>query len=283
MSSTLQVIAGGTCGTCVSPLQDRKSRLTTSFGIVIDQMGIIIDHGYGILNVVPEFRRRNVENVIILQTHFHMDHIAGLSMNPYFFDRHLKSLSVWAPGRAGFNDAFDQAFSEQRWPLCPPRPNIHHFMDLLDPDSLPFGIRAFALNHPGGSVAYRIPHPSGDVVIATDHEPNGITDASYARFVSGAGLLIADIQYRQSEYDGEVGIGGAEALSRRDWGHATPELLLEVLGKCEQLPRTLWVTHHDPMRPERDLCRFFEEVDTVFGNAGVSEIGFIEDGDTFDR
>ena len=103
-------------------------------------------------------------------------------------------------------------------------------------------------------------------------------DRAYADFVDGAAVHVVDIQYRQSEYDGIVGIGNVPAMSRKGWGHSTPELLRDVLELCTHPPKKILITHHDPNRPALDFRPFLLEAQKVF--AGVcDDVSLLLDGE----
>jgi hypothetical protein len=177
---------------------------------------------------------------------------------------------------------FDKAF----WPVRPEdfkidAPPFHNIMGASH--DLPEFISTMTLNHPGSSQAYRIHHELGDIVIATDHEPgNPDIDAAYAKFVSGAKFLVADIQYSAKEYLGEVGIDKGPAMPRKNWGHATPEMLFGYIRTCEKQPENILVTHHDPSRNGYDLAAFGETIERAAAAYGItSTVCMAEDGVIF--
>mgnify|MGYP001559652217 CR=1 FL=1 len=283
---SFSVITGGTCGSNPS-IHEGRPHLTTSFGITHGTDGIIIDNGSGVQNVVRYLQKNNVERVFMLQSHLHADHTDGLPQNSYLFQNKVKVQGIWAPVCEGadFVTVWGQRFAPHIWPVRPETfgigmPTLYPLTaNLENSQFLPLGITAIRLNHPGGAVAYRIPHKRGDIVIATDHEPTKETNESYASFVSGARLLIADLQYRDSEYQGEVGIGGGPAMKRVGWGHATPKLLAAALAGCQPLPKEICITHHDPNRSAGDLDDFSGEVFKSFDGLGINVTSFADDGE----
>lgn len=259
--------------------------LTTSFGIVVGDAGIFIDNGGGIIHVAELFRAMEIKKVYGLQTHFHMDHMLGIQNNGMLFRKNLVD-TIYAPTFPGkkFRELFDASFDSQGWPIGPKTFGIeHHILD-FEPGGyigdILMGVRTLPLNHPGGAVAYRIALPFGDVVIASDTELVGEESTkAYAEFVSGARILYADVQYRTSEYAGEVGIGNGPAMSRKNWGHSTPEMLGYALSKCESAPRIVLAGHHDPSRNDQDLRVFEKEtVETLKGLR--SEVRFARECDS---
>jgi hypothetical protein len=122
-------------------------------------------------------------------------------------------------------------------------------------------VKTLPLHHPGGCVGFRFEMPGAVVVVATDYEPPADPDPEVVEFFDGATLLLADMQYRDAEYAGEIGIGGDPntAMSREGWGHAPPSRLLPMLLCCPRLPRQVRIVHHDPKRPDTDLQLFCDE------------------------
>ena len=261
-----QICFGGTCGSYESP-HNRRSRLTTSLGIAWrKKIGIVVDHGSGIVNTVQFLTEAGVRAIIVLQTHPHNDHVHGLPMNRFYFQKKIPVLGVWSPQCCGksFLDVWETAFNKANWPCRPEdtgfaRPEFFTITgDMTIPILEDLVVTTLALNHPGGSLAYRIHDEKGDdIVIATDHEHgNAESDMQYAAFVNGAVLLVADAQYEPREYSGMVGVGREPPHSLRGWGHSTPSLLLNCISMCEQSPKKVLITHHEPTRTGPDMDRY---------------------------
>jgi hypothetical protein len=147
-------------------------------------------------------------------------------------------------------------------------------------------VRTLPLRHPGGCVGYRFEIPGvGVVVIATDYEPSLDSDQNVVDFFDGAMLLLADMQYRDAEYRGEMAIGDfGAAMSREGWGHATPDRLLPLLKACPRLPQRVRVVHHDPKRPDTDLQLFCDESTLQLedhSNGQRTDFQFAKEGEMF--
>jgi hypothetical protein len=123
-------------------------------------------------------------------------------------------------------------------------------------------VHTLPLQHPGGCVGYRFEIPGvGGIVIATDYEPDPEPNPDVVNLFDGAALVLADMQYRDAEYRGEIAIGenAARPMNRQGWGHATPDLLMPILTACPRLPKRVRIVHHDPKRPDTDLQLFCDE------------------------
>jgi len=246
--------------------------LTTSLGVVVENTGIFIDNGTGIQNVVQFFTDSKVTRVYGLQTHFHGDHRNGIQNNTMLFRKDYVK-AIYAPrlnGGKTFKELVAEDFDPATWPLSPEtfgvNLNIIQFEagDTLDLDGIV--VKTLLINHPGGfkpgkAVAYRICLPDGDIVVATDCELSDENDRKlYAEFISGAKLVYADVQYRDSEYAGVRSIGGGMKMERKGWGHSTPTMFAEMLKLVEKMPKKILVGHHDIARTDEDLYLFQGEL-----------------------
>jgi len=273
-----ELLVGG-CSGSSAPIHPRSifGHLTTSFGLLDrkNKRGIVIDNGTGVQVVAKEMLIAGIVETIIVQTHFHSDHLEGLQFNTLLFGRTVEAIVVPRfKDTKRFEQIYAERFDQSAWPVSPEtfgiqhsfisfQPSAHHNMKLDNQG----WIDTLELNHPGGSIGYRFALPDGQViVIATDNELNGTDEEyrmDYGNFVSGANILIADVQYTQDEYAGRVSLGG-EAMFRKGWGHSTPEMLADTLTRfCDIRPKEIYLTHHDPSRTDDDLYEFLDQIHEV--------------------
>ena len=272
---------------------------TTSFLLRYEDTFIIIDQGLGV-EPISDFLAQMLKaegktdaRIHCLQTHFHDDHLEGLRCNSLFFQKGL-TLEFHVPNLSAIGEICD---SDSVYPpvgfapACPMTPKMEDILaarfcagywpvtlDLLDKvgakrephqflpgTELALGkvkVRTLPLHHPGGCVGFRFEIPSvGPIVIATDYEPPADPDPQVVEFFNGAALLLADMQYRDAEYEGRIGVAGDEAtaMSREGWGHGTPERIVPMILSCPRLPERVRIVHHDPKRPDTDLQLFRDE------------------------
>ncbi len=295
---------------------------TSSYFLRHRDTWIVIDQGLGIEPisefVIDMLQAERIENPVVhlLQTHYHEDHIEGLRANALMFQRGttLRFYSPRLQARASTRlfthdetsptsscpldpcmmDVLEAEFCKSYWPVT---------LDLLDRtgatrehvefqtgDTLQIDdvvVRTTWLPHPGECVGYRFEFAQSDpIVIATDHEPAVEVNTSIVDFFDGAGLLLADMQYRQAEYDGTMAIGrrSENCMSREGWGHGTPELLFPYIEKTSQRPKKLRIVHHDPKRSDEDLQSFHEESHDILkrylGDDSI-DYGFAADGELY--
>lgn len=293
MKTCPQLYVGGCSGSC-NP-NSAKSRFefgtnTTSFGVVVGDVGFFIDNGTGIGNVVEFLGSHKLNSVYGLQTHFHLDHCAGLPMNALFFRRDgIRKIFAPKLGQKTFADVVEKSFETQTWPISPKMFQATQEIVSFTPGEAIKEIwtTTMPVSHPGGSVAYRIMLPEGDLVIATDSElADEKSLSSMAKFIAGAKLVYFDVQYQDAEYEGLTAIGPAtNRMSRKNWGHSTPSMIRKVLEMSGThfggMPKRIIVGHHDPRRVDADLSLFEQEVKGSFKDLPVA-VRFAREGDVYD-
>jgi glyoxylase-like metal-dependent hydrolase (beta-lactamase superfamily II) len=274
---------------------------------------VVIDHGLGIDPVsefildILEAEQKKVHLIHCLQTHFHDDHWSGMQSNLLLFQKGLTlryyspELSPYRaekedlpPGKTMMQQVLEDCFPllKKYWPVTletldqigARREHVSFRPgETLSLDGLP--VATIPLIHPDGCSGFRFEIPgAGPVVVATDYEPPEQSDPAVVQFFDGARLLLADMQYRDSEYEGKQPIGRL-TLSRRGWGHGTPGRLFPILKRCRHAPGMVRIVHHDPKRSDMQLRLFFEETVNLLGEkyhlADQLDYEFAHDGDVF--
>lgn len=256
---------------------------TTSFLIRSGDALFLIDHGSGIdlasqlaIEMLKHDQRKEAE-IIVLQTHYHMDHINGTPQNSLLY-RPGTLLRYYSPDLSPFRPPVEHSpagFSGMEHVLRAYfNPSGTYFPVPLDklPSQREFiqfkigetlvpptaGISTISARHPGGCCAYRIELPKcHPIVILTDYEPDPEPDRAIVDFIDGAGLLLVDMQYTDDEYVGTKPIGGMQ-MPRVGWGHGTPRRLFPTILACKHPPDMVRIVHHDPRKSDIDLDMFYE-------------------------
>lgn len=245
---------------------------------------IIVDAGTGI---APLGRRllaqRKQEgraiSVVLLLTHGHHDHLAGLPHFVPFYDP-TTEVHAFGPASVGTEEAVRRMFRSPWFPVCfselPSRWTFRDVRDseiiLLDePGSPPrLNHRAEAngapepgqvvvrilrcLGHPRhGVLVYRVEHDERAVVIATDVEGMPGGDVRLRRFAKGADLLVHDAQYSQKTYLG---------VPKQGFGHSTPEMAAEMASGAGV--GRLLLTHHAPESDDEQVDELVAEARGIF-------------------
>lgn len=223
---------------------------------------ILLDAGTGIIEA-PNLDHR--ENLHVLLSHPHLDHIIGL---PFFPELSKKDRSITLYGKKLNGESIDvqieKAFSQPYWPLTIAEyPSDFVYVDLELPLIIPddgenIVIEGISLCHPGGSLGFSIKYCGKKLVYFTDCELSDEPDEKIVSFIKDADLFLCDAQYTKEEY-----------AKRKGFGHSTPETAIKY-SQAGAVKKTLLI-HHDPFRDDNALKKLEEKLgrdDITFAKAG---------------
>jgi phosphoribosyl 1,2-cyclic phosphodiesterase len=224
---------------CVEVRLDSGPTLVLDAGTGMRPLGVAIDH-------------EPVDELHILLTHLHMDHLQGLGFfRPLF--RSGADVHVWGPA-SPVQSLADRIALYLSPPLFPVRlgdiPAQVMFHDAPE-EAVRIGsatIRAGKVTHQGPTVGYRIEENGRALVYLPDHEPSiGVHLADEpSEWISGhdvahdADVLFHDAQYRDDEYAQHIG-----------WGHSATEHVMGFANKAAA--HSLVLFHHDPYHTDDEL------------------------------
>ena len=231
-----------------------------------DSSRLVLDAGTGIRDLGVHLAGVR-EDVHILLTHLHLDHIMGLLFFGPLFDP-AAHVTVWGPPApdANLRSRLARYLSAPLSPIeireLPARVEFR----TLPPEPVRIGsalVEAALVNHRGPTVGYRI--SDGDAVLTyiPDHEPALGQDLHRdpAEWLSGwplacnASLLIHDAQYTAEEYAGT-----------RGWGHSTISDAVDFAHRAEA--ERLALFHHDPTHDDARLAELAEEAAVTWSERG---------------
>jgi phosphoribosyl 1,2-cyclic phosphodiesterase len=213
---------------------------------------LVLDAGTGIRALGVAIDRDPVDELHILLSHLHLDHLQGLGFfRPLF--RPGVDVHVWGPA-SPVQSLADRIAIYLSPPLFPVRladiPAHVTFHDAPE-EAVTIGsasVRAAKVTHQGPTVAYRIEEGGRTLVYLPDHEPSisGHLSDEPAEWISGhdiahdADVLFHDAQYRDDEYAQHIG-----------WGHSCIEHVMGFAGKAGVTSVVLF--HHDPYHVDDEL------------------------------
>ena len=221
-------------------------RQTMCFLVRFDDQAVLLDAGTGAARLMEPSIRLLLEGVAqldVVLTHFHLDHVVGLSYLPGVWPERPVVIHAPAPPLvdADPREALCRLIQPPLFPI--PLTEFPMRVDLEPVASDGFGIggleiRLRSQDHPGGSVGIRV---GEDLAYVTDTTPQ----EGSAQLASGVDLLIHEVW---------VGSGGEKAAH----GHsAAPEVarLADLAGARRLMP-----AHHHPSHTARDLERLRDEL-----------------------
>jgi ribonuclease BN (tRNA processing enzyme) len=212
---------------------------TSSFALAVgSRIVAFIDAGTGLV-AYGSHGLELAPSIEVFLTHYHWDHIQGLSMLP----------ELWGGGHAftfigpGDTEAmlsgairppwFPVALRESRCTIA--------YRSVDAPVRLgSVEITSFPVNHPQGAIGFRLNGPRSSIALVTDHESTPASDDTIAREINGVDVLIHDAQYLPNEFE-----------SRRGWGHSTWEQSVAMAQRVGA--RHLILTSHAPRRTDREI------------------------------
>lgn len=197
------------------------------------------------LNAYRDHDLRLNQDVSIFLTHYHWDHIQGLSMLGEMWDGQC-AINIYGAG--SLEETLTTAISPPWFPVSLAKQTNLSYRDIAEQvviDSVT--INSFEINHPQGAVGYRIEGPNSSVALVTDHETTPASTPRLLEAVRGVGWIIYDAQYLPSEMSSRIG-----------WGHSTWEDAVRFASDAGA--GHLILTSHDPSRTD-------DEIDDIVASA----------------
>jgi len=228
----------------------------------------IIDAGTGIRKLGKEIERgANYDNEIyLLFTHFHWDHIQGF---PYFKPAYNpdKTLNIITMGRdrllLDIKSLFDFQMHEVYFPVKLDEMGAKMNFFMPEEEIEIFGDTVVTVrkhNHPGSAYSIRAYWREKVIVICTDIEHDKKIDQRIVKLARGADVLIHDAQYTEEELE-----------THRGWGHSSYEQAIQVAEEagCKMLV----MTHHDPDHNDEFLTEMEKKCQERFKNCVLAREG----------
>ena len=239
---------------------------------------IVIDAGTGIRGAGQALVARGVQQIDLLLSHAHWDHIQGF---PYFAPLDEESVTVRVHSLRHPTQSLNEIFSGQQQAPFSTRPLEEvraklEFIEHEDGDEFDLGetkVTCRRLNHPGIAAGYRV--ESGGHVLAyicdTDLDGEVLHAEGLDETVEKADLLQ---QLRQNARD----LGHSADLLVCDtfflpeeyeplWGHSCPDEFLRLAGQVDAAG--IWLFHHRPGRADSDMDGILERYRSAAAAEGV--------------
>ncbi|MFM9974295.1 MAG: MBL fold metallo-hydrolase [Beijerinckiaceae bacterium] len=201
---------------------------------------VILDAGSGIRQLGLKLREQFVPNIDIVLTHFHLDHVMGLTTFSPLFQKDV-SVTVHAPIlQEGHPEAIlHRLLGEPFFPVPMKNAGASFTIRGFHPgDIIPLNghfIRTASLSHPGGSCGYRFDCNGRSVAVITDHEHSSARpEPSLVKLCRGVDMIVYDAHWDEDlDYE-----------AHRGWGHSTWQAGLRLMQAAGA--GRLGCLHHAP-------------------------------------
>ncbi|MBF0482793.1 MAG: MBL fold metallo-hydrolase [Desulfovibrionaceae bacterium] len=262
---------------------------TTCLGIETCDETIILDAGTGIRGLGVELARSMPVTCSIFISHTHWDHIQGL---PFF-------VPLFVPGNTiKICGTFDPVNNKDLREVLAAQMDYNYFpvrsaelaadisyLTLREGQTVDCGsaqVTPVIMNHPVISFGYKVSCGGKSVFFTGDHEDYANIyepgDPFYEEYetiilqkraqiagsIRGVDVLVSDCQYTEEEYPSKAG-----------WGHSTPSMAV-ALAQAAGVKR-LFLTHHEPTRPDAAMALFHAQIVERFKETGI-EIDMAREG-----
>ncbi|MDG2388971.1 MAG: MBL fold metallo-hydrolase [Planctomycetaceae bacterium] len=192
--------------------------------LMLPELGLIFDAGTSFFRV-PKLLQ--TENVQIVLSHAHLDHICGLTFFlPTLIQGDVSSATIYSNDKT-LNAVRQHLFSDDVFPILPDYKfeTIPESLEVAQGGRLTHNVQ----EHPGGSLGFRVDWPDRSFAYLTDTHCNG----SSVEFVQGVDLLIHECNFPE----------GHENFAKKT-GHSTPSPVAKM-AKEAGVGRLI-LTHLDP-------------------------------------
>ena len=226
---------------------------------------VVLDAGTGIRELGRKLAGEHVQELDLLLTHLHLDHIEGLGFLAPLFDPACR-VRIHGPRPDGgtLAEKIASYLSPPYFPLPFDRLDAEISFVELERETWELdGLRISSapVRHPGPTLAYRLTEGERSFAFIPDNEP-GLERESGLEVAGGADLLLHDAQFTDEEYATRVG-----------WGHTSLSHLVRYLD--DAAPAQAVMVHHDPSHDDAQLELLLAQARAASGRdeAGL-ELGY---------
>lgn len=271
MSTSMEIKFWGTRGTLPAPGPQfqRAGGNTNCIEVTCGTDTIILDAGTGIRQLGSSIiREMPSQNLHLLLTHAHYDHVEGIPFFAPFFEEGRK-LDVYCGELDGSSGTKETVLNLMRRPYFPVGPDVFTadvtYNDVKTGGSFDLSdrikINTCPLNHPGGATAYRVDFEGKSFACVTDteHVP-GKLDRAVLNLIEGVDLFVYDCSLTDQELPEFEG-----------YGHSTFE---EGMRLCKASGASAFMAfHHMPFRTDQELDEIEKLIKEDLPDSGVAREG----------
>ena len=240
---------------------------TSCVEVRVNDAVLVFDAGTGARRLGAALAEEGPEELHLLLTHLHLDHLEGLG----FFAplrRRGNVVHIWGPPSPvrSLAERISRYLSPPLFPVqLSDLDATIHFHDVPDGEWEIAGARLTAghVIHLGPTVGYRIEHDGWSLAYMPDHEPAlGVelipTQSEWISgypIAHGADVLLHDAQYTDDEYAARIG-----------WGHSSVDTAVAYAQAAHAGRLVLF--HHDPVHGDVQLEHMLGHACDLWRNGG---------------
>jgi phosphoribosyl 1,2-cyclic phosphodiesterase len=226
----------------------------------------VVDAGTGISALGPALGAKTPDEVDILLSHLHLDHVTGLAFfKPAVLGRRV--IRTWCGnlGGASAKEALDRLYAPPLFPIhLDQLPATFEHRGFKAGETLRFGdiaVRTHGLNHPNGSTGYRFDFAGASLCYISDIEHSyPWPPDDLAAFVADADLVVYDGMFTEAEYPACKG-----------WGHSTWQKGVELCRVAGA--KALAIVHLYPEHDDATLRAMEAELQRAMPGAFIAREG----------
>jgi len=215
---------------------------------------IILDTGTGFRRFGKKFLRENKNEVYILYSHYHWDHIMGYPFfAPLYMPTSILHMFNIENIKTDISEMFKKALSAPNFPLefkdLQSQINIYDTkLKNLEIDDLTFN--NIPLNHPNNGQGIKILEHGKSIVYLTDNElgleyDKGSSFDEFVEFCKNCDILLHDSEFTPEEYK-----------ARKGWGHSCYLDSLDLALKANV--KKFILIHHNQDRTDDEIDKIVE-------------------------
>ncbi len=229
---------------------------------------LVLDAGTGIRGLGKTFLEEDVEQIHILLTHTHWDHINGCPFFVPAYDpkRKLHIMAGHLKGEEGIQNVLAAQMDNPMFPVPLAAMQAEMTFDDFEAGSSfdiydDVHVRTCPLNHPNGATGYRIEHEGHSICYITDteHVP-GELDENILGLIEGADVVIYDSTYTEEEYPSRIG-----------WGHSTWNEGMKLCKAADA--KSLAIFHHEPEHTDEFMDQLEKDAQAEWDKAFCAKEG----------
>ena len=211
---------------------------TSCYRVDMNGRTIILDCGTGIMQFHSDMLKERAASgksgltFDILISHLHLDHIIGLSMFDFLFDK-ANNIRIFTRSRSGLplESQIFGIFKPPYWPIDIAKMNNAGIFEIKGGDNIDLGdgidVKVFDSMHDNDTSGFRL-EGEKTLVYLLDYEIDKNSDdlPDLVEFCKNADAVVFDATYLPEDYP-----------KRRGWGHSTFEagMMLAEMARCKRM------------------------------------------------